>query len=927
VALSMIVTNVPMPAAAQESFGQQLRRLRRAAGLSQEALADRAGLSTDAVAALERGRRSAPRADTLGRLVSALELSPHQRDALVSAAQPAARNGLPAVQAPLPGLPHGQVPHNLPLPITSFVGRESDVAHMRGLLLDASSSGPRLLTLHGPGGIGKTRLALRVARSLAVDGQAPDGDASHYAEGIWLVDLSALDDPRLVISAVATALGAWESPHIAASPTLAETIGERHMLVVIDNCDHLIDACAHLADSLLRRCPNLRILATSREALGIQGESVWPVSPLPVAPSSSAVRLFVERAAAVRPDFVLDDANADTVTNICRQLDGVPLAIELAAARVGAFDVHTISARLADRFQFLTSGNRAAPARHRTLARLVQWSYDLLSPAEQRLFANLAVFAGGWDVAAAEAVAASGSTDGSIVVDLLARLVEKSLVVRDTDDTGFGRYHMLETLQEFAAQRLADSGNAATLGERHAHFYLARVEAIQQRVEGSDQAAQLDVLERDLDNIRAALIRCIQVDDASRAFRIAWALAVLAWLRGYLKEVDAIFAALLALPSARTAPGDLRAMALVSAGYVAFYRGQLERAHALVEEGLSILRGLTRRHETGQALVWLGLIVDGEGQKEQARTLFDEALAIFRELGDDFWVARAATNLGRCLRRLGDFSTAIPFFEEALSIRRRLDDRRGVANTLHHLADGLEGVGDHLAARATAQEALTLAQSVGDRFVTVRALIGLGRTSYALGDLQAADAFLTEAMSVSRRDGFGHELAEVAVLLAMIARDRDDLPRARQLAEDALQLAQRDARQPEAARALVVLGDVAARKDELQAARARYRDGLVIYARVSSALGSALALARLAAVTEPAVRAALFAGAAEAVSERAASQSNSIERRELLRALSSVTPLRATPGTDLAWLAGRQASMENLMPDVLGEEPSASVSG
>jgi tetratricopeptide (TPR) repeat protein len=301
-----------------------------------------------------------------------------------------------------------------------------------------------------------------------------------------------------------------------------------------------------------------------------------------------------------------------------------------------------------------------------------------------------------------------------------------------------------------------------------------------------------------------------------------------------------------------------------------------------VEDGLKLQRDLARRHQTGQALVWLGLIVDGEGDIEHARTLFVEALATFRALGDEFWVARAATNLGRCLRRLGDFAAAMPFLEEALSVRRRLDDRRGVANTLHHLADGLEDIGDFTAARATAQEALSIAQSVGDRFVAVRALIGLGRMSYALDDLDAADISLTEALAVSRRDGFGHEQAEVAVL-AMVARDRDDLPRAHRLAEDGLRLAQRVARHPEAALALVVLGDLAARTRKLNSAQACYRDGMIIYARLSNSPGSALALARLAAVTRPAKRAALFAGGAEAALERAVGWGFSVEGRELIR--------------------------------------------
>jgi predicted ATPase/DNA-binding XRE family transcriptional regulator len=905
------------------AFGDQLRRYRRATGLSQEALAQRAGLSIDAIASLERGRRSAPHADTLRRLVQALELDAEDRDRFVQAAEPG---------SPRSGRDAPVIPRNLPVSLSSFVGRVEAVADLRRLLA-TRPPGTRLLTLSGPGGIGKTRLALETARSL-VEEPPPDAPAEALADGVWLADLSALDDPSAVPTVVAAATQASTTASPSVLAALIRALAERRLLLVLDNCEHLIDACARLADALLRGCPNVVILATSREALAIPGELVYPVARLSLVEpgvdpartsaatpgpddvlASEAGRLFVERASAVRPEFRLTADNASAIAELCRQLDGIPLAIELAAARASAFDVHTILARLSDRFVLLRGGNRLAVPRHQTLRALVQWSYDLLSAPEQRLFARLAVFAGGWDLAAVEAVTSSEASGGASTVELLARLVDKSLVTRTADRRGRPRYVLLETLRQFAAQPLEASGELAWLQQRHASYYLALLEWIEPQIEGSRQAEHLDRLEQDIDNLRTALDRCVAIDDAAPALNVAWCLAVLAWLRGYLEEVDGRLTTLLGLPSACAAPASVRARAIVASGYVAFYRGQLERAHGLLERGLNIFRELGAPREIGQALVWFGLILDAEEDPEQARRCFGEALRIFRDTGDVFWTARAATNLGRCLGRLGQVSSAIPLLQEALALRRQLDDRRGVANTLHHLADAQERRGELLQARELAGEALAIARAVGDRFVTVRALIGLGRVAFGLDDLALAANTLEQALGLARSDGFGHELAEVAVLLGLIARDAGDSARATRLADEGLTWARRLSRRAEAARALLVLGSIAREQARPTQAEAYFRDSVALYQQVADRPGVAVALAGLASVLADAERAAYLAGAARAVLDRSGADTWTIERHELVRAVAGVPPPAAeTP----AWSSGRAAPLDEVVATASG---------
>ncbi len=847
------------------SFGQLLREYRRKAGLTQEALARRTDLSVDAIAGLERGRRSVPHVETLRRLVEGLQLSSSERDELVHAADPSAR----------PSAPPRQIRSNVPVALSRFVGRAHALAALQQLLT-AQEPRTRLLTLVGPGGIGKTRLALEVARSL-VDTAA----VQRFPDGIWLADLSGLDDPALIPSQVA---GAIEIEGVTAGLTLdglRRFLSARRLLLVLDNCEHLVDGCARLVDALLRAGPELTVLTTSREALGSPGEVVWPVTPLSVGDAehllaSEAGQLFVERARAVQPEFHIAPEQFEAAAELCWQLDGIPLAIELAAARIGALDLHTLARGLAERFVVLRNANRLAPARHQTLDALVQWSYDLLLPEEQLLFSRLAVFADGWDLDAAMAITSGGRLTPAAFIDSHSRLVDKSLVARIHDRDGKARYVLLQTLREFALQLLRSTDQLAPLRDRHADYYLGWLHAKEPGLEGPRQVATLHQIERELDNVRAALDWSLATEQAEPALRVAWCLAVLAWQRGYLEEVDTRLTRLLELPSARNVSPEVRGGAGVALGYVAFYRGQLERAHRLVESGLGELRELGREDETAKALVWLGLILDAQSQGDQARGCFVEALDVFRRCGNVFWTARAATNLGRCLARMGDVAVAVPLLEEALLLRRQLGDLRGVANTLHHLADALEGNGELVRALALADEALALARSVGDRFVTVRALIGLGRVAYARRELDAAADYLDQALTMAERDGFGHEVAEVAGVRALVARDAGDGPRAAELGQIALHAARLHGRQLEAARALYLLGSVASAAE----ASVLLRESLAAYCLASARTGMALALASLACRVQPSELIEGWLNAAR-VALRAAGSAWSLERYEL----------------------------------------------
>ncbi|HZT40750.1 MAG TPA: adenylate/guanylate cyclase domain-containing protein, partial [Chthonomonadaceae bacterium] len=424
---------------------------------------------------------------------------------------------LPAKYPPLKSLDSPDLPNNLPLHITSFIGREQEMAEVKNLL-----AGTRLLTLVGLGGAGKTRLALAIGAEVLEE----------YPDGVWLVELAPLSEPGLVPPAVASTLNLQEEPGRALLQTLTTALKCRRMLLVLDNCEHLLSACATFADTLLRACPQVKILATSREVLGIAGETVYRVPPLALPdpdrlPSIEllmqfeAVRLFLDRATAVSTAFSITSENASAVARLCCQLDGLPLAIELAAARVRAMPVEQVASRLDDRFRLLTGGSRTALPRQQTLRALIDWSYDLLDESEKCLLRRLSVFTGGWTLEAAEAVCGA---DGEDVLDLLTSLVDKSLVVYE-EQGDQGRYRMLETVRQYGRERLADTDpEAASVGQLHAEYYLSLAEQAAAQLLGPEQQRWLARLEREQDNLRAVLTRYQQDPDphsADRALRLA----------------------------------------------------------------------------------------------------------------------------------------------------------------------------------------------------------------------------------------------------------------------------------------------------------------------------------------------------------------------------------------------------------------------
>ena len=600
---------------------------------------------------------------------------------------------------------------NLPTPVTSFIGRERVIAEVKRLLATS-----RLLTLTGAGGSGKTRLAFQVGVEMLRD----------YADGVFAVELGPLSDPRLVAQTAASALGLLEHGGQSLTESLVQYLGRRSILLLLDNCEHLIPACAALADALLRGCPALRILATSREDLRVAGELTYLVPPLTLPEPDrlppvenlmqyEAVRLFAERAALNQPSFAVTDSNAFPVVQVCRRLDGMPLAIELAAVRVKVLTVEQIAARLDDRFRLLTGGSRTALPRHQTLRAAMDWSYDLLSEPERALLRRLSVFAGGWTLDAAEAICAGGGSRASDILDLLSSLVDKSLVLVETrpPDT---RYHLLETIRQYSRDRLQESDEAVAVQRRHLDWYLVLAERAQAELRGPQQEAWLERLEAEHDNLRGALERAAaQAPDAEEEVRLAGALRWFWFIRGYWSEGRRRLEAALARRS--RIPSFALARSLQGAARLARFQGDYGRARALSEEGLAVSRALSDEESRVWFLISLGALDLHQGNHAQATALFEEGLVIGRALADKGLVSMALADLGVVARIQGDFVRADALLTESLALGRDIRDKWRIALSLHSLGMVAFRRGDYDRAAGLYAESLALASQVRDRWI------------------------------------------------------------------------------------------------------------------------------------------------------------------------------------------------------------------
>ena len=628
----------------------------------------------------------------------------------------------------------------------------------------------RLLTLTGPGGVGKTRLALEAAGGLVAD----------YPDGMWFVDLAPLADPTLVARAVADAAGVAEHAGVPVGATLAEAIADRRILLLLDNCEHLVESCAQLADNLLRACGGLRILATSRELLGTSGEVTWPVPALTLPPADSApaavmfagseaVRLFAERAAAARPEFELTDANAAAVARICRRLDGVPLAIELAAARLRALSPAQIANRLDDRFALLTGGNRTALPRHQTLAATVSWSYDLLGEAERVLFRRLSVFAGGWTLEAAEAVCAESPGSDSRpaprhVFETLARLVDRSLVVAD-EASGAVRYRFLETIRQYATDRLADAGESVATRTRHFDWFLDQAEGSPFDLFDPQHVAWLA---DELDNLRAALRWSIQQGEVEAALRLANATSAVWHQRGFYAEGRTWFAELLGLPGAAAAT-EVRAFALVRAALLATNQGEYALAQSLHDESQTLAQRLGYSYGIAQVLLNRGHVARVSGDLAGAQSIWEEGLSVSRSNAYQALEFYYLLLLGQVTLEQGDRALAGALGSESLALAKQIGHVRGRASSLRILGLVAAGNGDHAAARALLEESLALHREHADRDGIEGALQALAFLSIDQGDASTASNLFAESLTLAREGGDRWEIARSLDGLAGVA--------------------------------------------------------------------------------------------------------------------------------------------------------------
>ena len=624
-------------------------------------------------------------------------------------------------------------PNNLPQQLTSFIGRENEIVEVKKLL-----GTTRLLTLTGSGGCGKTRLATHVAADLL--------DA--YPDGVWLVELASLADPDLVPQTVIRVVGLKEEPGRSLAQTLSEHLKSRHLLLVLDNAEHLLSACAQLADAVLRQCPRIVILVTSREVLGMAGELTYRVPSLSVPdPKRDAtpehlsqyesVRLFIERARFQLPQFAVTQQNAPALVSVCYRLDGIPLALELAAARVRSMSVEEVNQRLDQRFLLLTSGSRTALPRQQTLRALIDWSYGLLNDAEKALLCRLSVFAGGWTLAAAENVCVGESVDDGATLDLLTSLVDKSLVLA-VERNGATRYRLLETVRQYLSDRLRESGEDARRKERHLAYFLTLAEEAELQLIGSHQQTWLDRLETEHDNVRSALAWSnTSGGNAANGLQLAGFVWWFWLVRGYFGEGRGWLSALLTtVPSGEALVA--RAKALTGAGALALQQGDYPAARALHGESLAIRRQLGDRRGIASSLGNLGNVFYDQGDYPTARALYEESLAIWRELGDQRGIARALNNLAGAAHDQGDYPAVLAMFEESLAIFRKLDDLGGIAMLLNNLGDLASSQSDYAGARALYIEGLTIRSELGDRWGIAETLNGLAYVAFGLASFGQA---------------------------------------------------------------------------------------------------------------------------------------------------------------------------------------------
>ncbi|MBW3588452.1 MAG: tetratricopeptide repeat protein [Actinobacteria bacterium] len=662
---------------------------------------------------------------------------------------------------------------NLPHQLTTFVGRASALDEIPQALTRS-----RLVTLTGPGGTGKTRLSQEVGRRVL----------DRFRDGVWLVELASVPVGGLVVQAVSGVLGVREEPGRPMDETLSGHLREAEMLIILDNCEHLIEAASQLANTILRAAPEVRILATSREALRVPGEVVWALPPLshPVPEDSTpelldqyeAPKLFVDRAFSANPGFALNSENAPFVAEICQRLDGSPLAIELTSAWLNVLTPQQIVSKLRDKSSFPAGSNRTLPARHQTLEATVGWSYDLLSDEEQDLFVRLSLFVGPFSLEAAERVGGAEEVPRDRILELLSNLVAKSLIQSDLAGEAV-RYSMLQTIREYGLAKLGDSGDEAKIRTRYLKWFVARAAEAGGDLRGPRQGYWLEQLEQEHDDIRAAFSWAFATGRELDALKMAGDLWLFWFIRGYLSEGRGILEK--ALTVCHDAPEDLRARAMYSLGVLAQNQGETEEAGGLFHESLEIYRRIGDSKGISTSLIALGNAADRQGDYEGAEKHFTEALELRREADDRSGMSTPLLNLGNVAFRMGDFDRARAYYEESLEIKREIGDEVGLASALHNLSAVLSNLGEAEEARNLEEQALDLRRKLGDKRGIGASLHSLADVAMESGNLEDAKAKLGEALEILNELGDRQGIAQCLLGYAEAALREGQMDRAGRL--------------------------------------------------------------------------------------------------------------------------------------------------
>jgi predicted ATPase/class 3 adenylate cyclase len=769
---------------------------------------------------------------------------------------------------------------NLPLHINSFIGREREISEIKNLL-----GRNRLVTILGMGGLGKTRLALQVGFELI----------NYYHDGVWIVDLAPLEKPELVVKAVADVFKIREDESRPLLETLVDVLRIKKLLLIMDNCEHLIREVSQLCGLLIKCLPQLHILTTSREPLGLAGETLWPIPPLALPKNGQAVeleetlqydavKLFVERAVAVRPQFTLSEKTAPAVLRISKKLEGNPLAIELAAARTKVLSVEDIADRLERDLKLLFARGKAVPSRQQTLEALIDWSYRLLDPDEKTLLDRLGIFKGGWMLPAAEAVCSSEEIDSWMILDLLDSLIDKTLVVSEIHGK-HQRYRFLEMIREYALRRLEQRGEKEAVAEKHAAYFLQIAEESYGELWGPDQGNWLDCLQTEHDNLRAALEWAKETPErAGTLLRLAGCLWRFWVIRGYSHEGYTWLK--LALDRNRAAPAEMRANGLRGAGYLAFQQGDYTQAEAFHQESLALYReiedklGIARQMDVLGEIQWmkgspeeavklhteslalhyevdnkegvalalehLGVLARDQGEYENARMYLMISLDNYRELGNELFTASALNNLGLVAYLLCEYKQAYELFEEALEFYRQLDDRFGKSEVELHLGNVAKDQADFQRAEHLYQECLDLKNNLGDKLGAARVASGLAEIAFYRGNYSSAINVAEQSYLHFKEHGVKRGMVISIMIMAVSMIYQGNLDRGEELAREGLALSSAIETPRSLAYTKTISGLAEHHRGNLEAAEAYHQEALAIFRRIDDGRSIAHALVNLA---------------------------------------------------------------------------------